>query len=46
MGLSTLVVNAVAVAVSSAPCFDSELVELTRLIGGFTTSLGLISSGI
>jgi len=46
MGFSVLLVDAVAVALPSAPCSDSELAELTRLRGGFTTSLGLINSGI
>ena len=46
MGTSVLIVDVVAVALPSAVCSDSELAELTRLIDGFTTSLGLISSGI
>jgi hypothetical protein len=44
-GFSVLVVDVVVVAVPSVPCTDNESVELTRLIGGFITSLGLTSSG-
>ena len=45
VGSSVLAVGAIIVAVPFVPCSDSELVEATRLIGSFITSLGLISSG-
>jgi len=44
VGPSVLAVGAVMVAVAFVPCSDIELVEATRLIGDFITSLGLISS--
>lgn len=44
-GCSVLAADAVVVVIPFVPCCDSELVEATRLIGGFATSLGLISSG-